>query len=101
MNQNQISRWIAMAEASLKRSLTKKITEHVKTGKCLHCDSSAVKRGLCQKHYSQFRRELASKPKSDRNDFEVNLIRDGKILAVGWVAEICRENPFAESTGAA
>ncbi len=84
-----------MAEAALKRSLEKPVAERVKSEKCLHCDRQASRRGLCGAHYMQFRRTQSDMPKSERGDFELEAIREGRILAVGKIREIKKPNPFA------
>ncbi len=97
MNATQISRWIAMAEATIKRSISKSVVERAKSGNCLHCDKAASRRGLCVTHYFEFRRTLLSLPMAERADWEVQQIRDGRILIVGHVARLKSSNVFREA----
>lgn len=78
------------------RSVAAKVNERVKACKCLVCDSDAERRGLCFRHYQQYRRTLAEKPRKDRADFEVAQIKAGKVLPVGEMARIKRDNPFED-----
>lgn len=50
------------------------------TKKCLLCDQTAKKRGLCSMHYERFRRASNQLPLHLRKDFEANLIASGKLL---------------------
>ncbi len=83
-----------MAVSSNRRTEPAKVLDRIKANKCLHCENEYRKRGLCQKHYSQFLRELNAAPKKDRSNFELNAIQTGKILAVGRVVEIRSDNVF-------
>lgn len=87
-----------MASVTIKNNISKKILERAKTQLCLHCDSKAKKRGLCDRHYQQFIRARNLKPKKQWADFEVRQIKDGKILNVGQVHEIKSDSPFAEAS---
>lgn len=63
-------------------------------GKCLHCDSPEHQRGLCVRHYMQFRRTMLAEPKNMRRDFEKQQIAAGNILAAGQIRELTTDNPF-------
>lgn len=98
MRGSEISRWLQMADVQIKRSVSKGVVERAKAGLCLHCESKSVKRGLCCKHYEQFRRAKADQPKADRADWEVDQIRDGKVLNGLQIIEIKGTNVFAEKS---
>ncbi len=96
MKGSEISRWIQMTEVQIKRAISKVVTDRAKTGVCLHCESTAKKRGLCSKHYEQFRRAKAAIPRSEQADWEVEQIRDGKVLNGLQILEIRSTNVFSE-----
>lgn len=84
-----------MAEVTAKRSVAKEVQTKVEAKECLIC-SCAVNgpRGLCSAHYQQFYRSLRAVPKRDRAAFEEEQIREGRVLASGYVGELNRPNPF-------
>jgi hypothetical protein len=95
-DQQQFSRWIAMAQAKPKRSLTKEVGCKAADGKCLICGKPAnSSRGLCVAHYLQFHRTLQSLPRKERASFEQEQIENGRVLAAGAIREIKNPNPFA------
>lgn len=71
--------------------------ERVLAGKCLHCDSDGHQRGLCCKHYMQFRRTMLELPKNQQRNFEREQIELGNILAAGHIRELTTDNPFKEA----
>lgn len=73
--------------------------ERVRAGVCLHCDSAEHQRGLCCKHYMQFRRTMLAEPRNMRRDFEKQQIAAGNILAAGHIRELTTDNPFKEVVG--
>lgn len=85
-----------MAEITLKKSLASDVQERAKSKKCLHCERAAAKRGLCNAHYMDYRRKRAAEPRSERKDFELRMIRSGKILVSGGIRELLDDSPFAE-----
>lgn len=87
-----------MAEATIKRSLKSAVVDRVKTGKCLHCEDAATKRGLCDRHYIQYRRAFHQQPTKERMDWEVTQVSDGKILPVGFVVRMKSTNVFADAS---
>lgn len=96
---NQLSRWIAMSGATVKRALKSQVISDVENGLCLICKQNrghAGRRGLCNKHYLKFIRKLESMPKEERLAFEDRQIRNGRILAVGQIREIRDPNPFPD-----
>jgi hypothetical protein len=76
--------------------LTIAFRQRVSSGKCIHCDSQAKSRGLCPKHYTQFRIHLQSMSKSDAKRFDERCVKAKKILAVEQVRQIKSSNPFRE-----
>jgi hypothetical protein len=68
--------------------------ERVRSGKCLHCESAEHQRGLCVKHYMQFRRTMLALPKKQQADFEREQIAAENILAAGHVRILTTDNPF-------
>ena len=96
--QKQLSRYLAMAETTCKRTLEAKVREKALKGECLICGKNANGgRGLCNAHYLVFRRSLLALPKKERIEFEEKQIRGGKILATGQLRQIKSPNPFLES----
>jgi hypothetical protein len=92
----QMSRLIAMTQLALpKRSIAAKVHDRVRSGLCLLCDDAQTKRGLCEKHYMNFRRRQAERSEDERGDFEVSAIREGKILPSGEARKIKTDDPFA------
>jgi len=87
-----------MAEATLKRTIVAAVHDRVKTGKCLHCDDKATRRGLCMRHYLEFRRNLFRQPVRERCDFELDNIRDGNILPQHYARKVKYQSPFAKAT---
>lgn len=84
-----------MAGATAKRSIAAKVDDRARSKKCLHCEVTATKRGLCDRHYLFFVRTLAAKPDRERIEFEDACIREGKILASHAIRKINSDNPFA------
>lgn len=79
---------------------TKETTkERVRARKCLHCDSDGHQRGLCCRHYMQFRRTMLAMPKNQQRNFEREQISAGNILAAGHIRELTTDNPFKEVVG--
>jgi hypothetical protein len=81
---------------TFKRSLANKVTERVRSGKCLLCDKPAVRRGLCMNHYMIFRRRRNLKGGTDGAVFEESCIREGKILAVNEMRKLKSDDPFGD-----
>lgn len=73
--------------------------QRVQAGMCLHCDSPKHQRGLCVRHYMQFRRTMLAKPKSQQRSFELAQIEAGNVLAAGQIRELTTDNPFAGKVG--
>jgi hypothetical protein len=92
----QISRWLAMADvATAKRSIAPAVKQRVLGCKCLVCENPAnSSRGLCVAHYLQFHRALMSLPKAKRAEFELEQVREGRILASGQFRKIKNPSPF-------
>lgn len=80
------------------KKIVEKVTTKVKKCQCLieGCDKKPVRRGICFTHYHMFRRRLLEQPKVERKEFERRNITQGKILPVGAVAQLKRDDPFAE-----
>jgi hypothetical protein len=68
--------------------------ERVRAGVCLHCESAEHQRGLCVKHYMQFRRTMLALPKNQQRPFEIAQINSENILAAGHVRILTTDNPF-------
>lgn len=101
MLHGQISKWIAMAETTAKRSVAGKVKERAETKVCLidNCGQPAAKRGCCHRHYMQFDRALRNcDSKKERTEFEEAAIREGRILASGQIREFSGNNAFADLT---
>lgn len=80
---------------TFKRTIASQVTDRVRSGKCLLCDESAVRRGLCMNHYQTFLRRMYAKGREDGVAFQEACIREGKILAVGKMRELKSDDPFA------
>lgn len=96
---SQISRWLAMADVTVKRSLRQQTVHAAEQGLCLKCGQPVGKtgrRGLCNQHYLRFHRKKIAKPKSARPAFEETQIRNGRILAAGQVREIRTPDDFPD-----
>jgi Fe-S cluster assembly ATPase SufC len=90
-----IQELIVMATRARPPSKTRhKIEDRVRMGICLCCDRPASRRGLCVRHYHQYRRTLLARAEADRVDFERRAIQAGKVLPRNKAAEIKRPNPF-------
>lgn len=74
--------------------IRKKVKERATTGKCLHCSKRAVKRGLCDYHYNDFRNRKNSKSEETRTMWEARQIREGKILGTGEIRKLHADSPF-------
>lgn len=94
----ELSRLIAMVGVTAKHGIRAAIHDRVKTGKCIlpGCECRIAARGLCNKHYVAFIRELQSRPKKERPEFETAAIREGKVLASQEMRQIRSPNPFAD-----
>ena len=100
MEQQSISRWLAMASVKPRRSLIKEVRAKAKLGTCLICGKPAkAPRGLCVAHYLKFCRTMNDLPRSKRAAFEQEQIEAGRILASGAILEIKTPNPFATEGG--
>ena len=95
---SEMSRLLAMAGATAKKNVREAVRSRVLSGKCLidACETECDRRGLCAKHYMAYFRELQSRPKRDRVEFENACIEEGKILASREVTRITDPNPFAD-----
>lgn len=96
MTNQQLARWIDLAEVRMKKAVRGAVLDRIKNRKCLHCDSPKYQRGLCVKHYFQYRGELMALPKSKRTDFELDMIESGKILEANFRPVELDDNPFRE-----
>jgi hypothetical protein len=93
--QQQISRWLAMAEVTAKRTIAKAVEGKVLGRKCLVCGEKANgNRGLCTADYLRFTRAMSSIPVRERAAFEEQQIKEGRILAAGAARKIRNPNPF-------
>lgn len=100
-DQQQISKWLAMASVKAKRSVVKDVETKASGGKCLICGAEATgPRGLCMSHYLRFHRTINQLPKKSRPAFEQEQIEAGRILASGAIREIKTPNPFGSEVGA-
>ncbi len=70
-------------------------TESEKPPKCLVCDNEARRRGLCQKHYSSYRRSYLSLPLNLREKFENGLIESGKLAGSRFGGKL-EDDEFAD-----
>lgn len=75
---------------------TETVKQRMRAGKCLHCDGHEHQRGLCAKHYMQFRRTMLALPKKEQADFERTQIAAENILAAGHIRKLTTDNPFKE-----
>ncbi len=98
MRNTEISRWVQMMGASIKRSISKSVLDRAASGLCLHCDEEAKKRGLCSRHYEQYRRAMQSCSAKERPDWEVEQIREGRVLNVHQIMEIRSKNIFTKAS---
>lgn len=70
--------------------------QRAQAGKCLHCETNEYQRGLCCRHYMQFRRTMLAQPKNKQRAFEAQQIKAGNVLAAGHIRELTTDNPFRE-----
>lgn len=98
--QQQISKWLAMANVKAKRSVVKDVETKAAGCTCLICGKPAIgARGLCVAHYLKFNRTMNLLPKKKRPAFEQEQIEAGRILAAGAIREIKSPNPFESEVG--
>jgi NAD(P)H-hydrate repair Nnr-like enzyme with NAD(P)H-hydrate epimerase domain len=91
----QISRWLAMADVTAKSRIAKQINDKAKDDVCLICGKAANgSRGLCTADYLKFYRTMMALPKKERIAFEEEQIREGRVLASLQINSIRRPNPF-------
>lgn len=90
---DQLGNWAAM-EMKIKRSIKKAVEEKAKAGNCLVCGSAAHRRGLCHRHYMEFRRRRSEYPKRDRLAFEAKQVWAGLILPSRAIISIKNPSPF-------
>lgn len=96
MQISQISRLIAMASVTAKRSIAGEVQKRVRECKCLVCEARAERRGVCMRHYQWFLRQFKAKGSEEaRLSYEETLIREGKILAQNQMRDLKRDDPFA------
>ena len=74
--------------------VTHMTTKQPKTCLIRSCKEKATRRGLCEKHYSDFRREKESVPREWRKAYEAEQVAEGKLLPDGRVKKK-EENPFS------
>ena len=79
------------------KSNTETLKQRMRAKKCLHCDGKEHQRGLCAKHYMQFRRTMLALPRTKQREFELAQIKHGNILAAGHIRELTTDNPFKEA----
>ena len=72
------------------------LKQRMRAKKCLHCEGAEHQRGLCAKHYMQFRRTMLAQPENKQAEFERSQIKAGNILAAGHIRELTTDNPFRE-----
>lgn len=97
----QLSRWLAMADTTAKRTVVKEVEAKVAQGTCLVCGKTANgNRGLCVSHHLQFYRALNDLPRKERPAFEEEQIREGRILAAGQIGKLKKPNPFKSESRA-
>lgn len=95
MSYAQVSRWLSMS-TTFKRSIASKVTERVRSGKCLLCDADAVRRGLCMNHYQTFMRRQKARGPEGGVLFEEACIREGKVLGQHVMRDLKKNDPFAD-----
>jgi hypothetical protein len=73
------------------RSVTKRLQERVKAGKCIECDDAAVRCGKCFKHYQRDIDRLMRLPNTkERTKTFADKHRRGEILKPGEIRELKR-----------
>ena len=77
--------------------LLERLRSRILDGKCLHCENSPTRRGLCVTCYWAFRRMIRGKPRLSKKLIESRSIREGKILPPNFARQVKRPNPFNES----
>lgn len=94
----EMTRLVAMSGATAKPGIREAVRNRVASRICLvaGCECQATRRGLCGKHYMAYLRELQSRPKKDRPDFEATAIREGRILAAHEARQLRSPNPFSD-----
>lgn len=78
---------------------TNSISEANPKNSCLVCgeETTNLKRGLCSRHYEQFRRKRDSLTQEAAEAWELQLINQGKLLAKQQGKKFGLDDPFAES----
>lgn len=94
----EISRLISMTEGiGVKQAIATKVETRVKSGKCLLCETTATRRGLCFRHYATYLRRLRERRSGQEQvRFETAAIREGKVLAVNQMRRLKSTDPFAD-----
>lgn len=90
---------VLVMDAKPKPSIRNYIAERIGKGLCLipGCGLNAAKRGVCTKHYQQFRALLVSKSGEEQVKFEMKQIRAGRILASNHGRPKDHVNAYAET----
>ena len=96
--ETQLIRWSGMTEIKLSKKVQQYVDKCIESRECLieGCTEEGTRRGLCNKHYIQYRKSAAALKKMARIEFERQAIKSGRILPAGAVARIRRENVFSD-----
>lgn len=91
--------WMVMAEP--KRTVRERVRRCRDEGLCLVCADAAekvssVRRGLCQRHYSQWYGQKRGMSDEQAAQYEAESIRDGKLLPARQGQRLDRANPYTE-----
>lgn len=73
------------------KAVEAKKRRRAKQGKCLRCDGTAKRRGLCFGHYMKYTRAKSKLAGVERLKFELELIAAGHILGVQEVRSLAEE----------
>jgi len=72
---------VCFFDSSIHGMVAKTVKERAKEGKCLCCESKAVKRGICVKCYNAWAYVASKMSKRDKAAFEAKCIARGKLLS--------------------
>lgn len=88
---------IVFVNVKITRKVRMRVAERVRLGKCLVCDSDAVKRQLCQQHYDAwFYAQRLIPTKLGKVRFNNDLRKKGFLVAAYEVREYKSASPIIE-----
>lgn len=86
---------IMVLDSRASNKVTEAVRKRVVAKKCLCCETDAVKRGLCQKCYTEWRTTRMAMSNSQRARYDAKLIRIGKLLSAYGRKEYVNQSIFS------